>query len=185
MLGLSDFGSFEVAKPLSFVEVECDLASLTSDSIDDVILAALLNSSSSQLDAFASLKKHSLDALLSNNHNDHATILLGEGNGRFAFSPPLRMGNRGWHLAVLDFDKDGKPDLIAVTESSVRIFFGDGHGGFSGVRLVIPSGGKGCWKLALGDLNEDGTPDVVTPNVESHDLTVLLSQKSGGTANPR
>ncbi|PYJ02749.1 MAG: hypothetical protein DME25_15380, partial [Verrucomicrobia bacterium] len=111
-----------------------------------------------------------LDALLSNNHNDHATILLGEGNGRFAFSPPLRMGNRGWHLAVLDFDKDGKPDLIAVTESSVRIFFGDGHGGFSGVRLVIPSGGKGCWKLALGDLNEDGTPDVVTPNVESHDL---------------
>ena len=90
------------------------------------------------------------------------------------------MGNRGWHLAFLDFDLDGKADLIAVTETSVRVFFGDGRGGFRTVPLIVPSGGKGCWKLALGDLNEDGIPDVVTPNVESHDLTILLSHKMPG-----
>ena len=28
----------------------------------------------------------------------------------------------------------------------------------------------------MGDLNEDGIPDVVTPNVESKDLTILLSR---------
>src|SRR5439155_241008 len=50
------------------------------------------------------------DAFLSNNHNDHATILLNTGKGSFTRSPPLRMGNRGWHLAFLDFDLDGKPD---------------------------------------------------------------------------
>jgi len=121
-----------------------------------------------------------LDAFLSNNHNDHATILLNEGNGRFTQSRPLSMGNRGWHLAFLDFDLDGKADLIAVTETSVRVFFGDGRGGFRSDPLIVPSGGKGCWKLALGDLNEDGIPDLVTPNVESHDLTILLSHKSPG-----
>ncbi len=117
------------------------------------------------------------DAFLSNNHNDHATILLNQGEGRFTRLPPLSMGNRGWYLAFVDFDHDGKPDLIAVTEKSVRIFFGNGRGGFGSEPLIVPSGGKGCWKLALGDLNEDGFPDVVTPNVESHDLTILLSRK--------
>ena len=118
------------------------------------------------------------DAFLSNNHNDHATIQFNDGNGSFRALPPLRMGNRGWYLAFVDFDHDGKPDLIAVTENSVRVFFGDGRGGFRADPLVVPSGGKGCWKLALGDLNEDGTLDVATPNVESHDLTILLSGKS-------
>ena len=32
-------------------------------------------------------------------------------------------------------------------------------------------------QLAMGDLNEDGIPDVVTPNVESQNLTILLSRK--------
>jgi hypothetical protein len=117
------------------------------------------------------------DACLSNNHHDHATILLNEGNGKFTSLAPLHLGNRAWHLAILDFDRDGKSDLVAVTETAVRVFFGDGHGGFRADPLIMPSGGKGCWKLALGDLNEDGIPDIVTPNVESHDLTILLSQK--------
>lgn len=65
MLGLSDLGTFEVGKPLSFVEVECDLGSLNSDSADEAILAALLSTSSSQLDAFATREKKSLDALQS------------------------------------------------------------------------------------------------------------------------
>jgi guanine deaminase len=65
MLDLDDLGPFEVGQPLSYVEVECDLGSLKSDSVDEVILAALLNTSSSHLDAFASREKRSLDALQS------------------------------------------------------------------------------------------------------------------------
>jgi hypothetical protein len=120
-----------------------------------------------------------LYAFLSNNHNDHATILINDGRGNFKPAPnsPLRMGNRGWQMAIVDFDHDGKNDLIAVTETSVRVFFGDGRGGFRPDPLVVPSGGKGCWKLASGDLNEDGIPDVVTPNVETQNLTILLSRK--------
>lgn len=65
ILGLSDSGTFEVGKPLSYVEVECDLASFKSQPVDEVILGTLLSTSSSQLDEFASREKRSLDALQS------------------------------------------------------------------------------------------------------------------------
>jgi len=119
-----------------------------------------------------------VDVLLDGNHDDCASILLGDGKGDFKPAPksPLHMGNRGWNLAVLDYDHDGTLDLVSVNERDVRIHWGDGHGWFKADPLVIPSGGKGCWKLAMGDLNEDGILDVVTPNVESKDLTILLSQ---------
>jgi hypothetical protein len=126
------------------------------------------------------------DAVCSNNENDHATLLINDGRGNFTPAPgsPIAMGNRGWHIAIVDFDRDGKVDLLAATEHSVRVLFGDGRGGFRGREaLVVPSGGRGCWKLAVADLNEDGTPDVVTPNVESRDLTILLS-RAGGEARP-
>jgi cytosine/adenosine deaminase-related metal-dependent hydrolase len=65
MLGLNDLGTFEVGKPLSYVEVDCDMPSLRTDSADEMILASLLNTSSSQRDAFASREKRSIDALQS------------------------------------------------------------------------------------------------------------------------
>ena len=117
------------------------------------------------------------DVLLDGNHDDCASILLGDGRGNFKPAPqsPLHMGNRGWNVAFVDFDHDGTPDLISVNEKDVRIHWGDGHGWFKPNPLIIPSGGKGCWKLAAGDLNEDGFLDVITPNVESKNLTILLS----------
>jgi hypothetical protein len=120
-----------------------------------------------------------LDALLDGNHDDCASVLLGDGKGNFTPAPksPLRMGNRGWNLSVIDYDHDGTLDLVSVNESDIRIHWGDGKGWFKPNPLVIPSGGKGCWKLTLGDLNEDGILDIVTPNVESRNLTILLSVK--------
>lgn len=121
-----------------------------------------------------------IDVVLDGNDDDCASVLLGDGRGNFKPAPqsPLHMGNPAWHMAVLDYDHDGALDLISVNERSVRIHWGDGHGWFKPNPLVIPSGGKGCWKLAMGDLNEDGFLDVITPNVESQDLTVLLSHTS-------
>ena len=127
-----------------------------------------------------------VDVLLDGNHDDCASILLGDGHGNFIPAPksPLHMGNRGWNLAVLDYDHDGTLDLVSVNERDIRIHWGDGHGWFKPDPLIIPSGGKGCWKLAMGDLNEDGFLDVVTPNVESKDLTILLSRNGAKRGKP-
>jgi FG-GAP-like repeat len=127
-----------------------------------------------------------IDVLLDGNHDDCASILFGDGHGNFKPAPqsPLHMGNRGWNVAFVDFDHDGTLDLISVNEKDIRIHWGDGHGWFKPNPLIIPSGGKGCWKLAVGDLNEDGFLDVITPNVESKDLTILLSNASSKKTSP-
>lgn len=120
-----------------------------------------------------------VDVLLNGNHDDCASVLLGDGKGNFKPAPqsPLRMGNRGWNMVVMDYDHDGTMDLVSVNERDVRIHWGDGRGWFKANPAIVPSGGKGCWKMAMGDLNEDGFLDVVTPNVETQNLTVLLSGK--------
>ncbi|HEX3358791.1 MAG TPA: amidohydrolase family protein [Tepidisphaeraceae bacterium] len=64
MLGLNDLGTFEVGKPLSYIEIACDPASLDQPTVDDVILSALLQTSSRELDQFlVAEKKAALDAL--------------------------------------------------------------------------------------------------------------------------
>jgi len=120
-----------------------------------------------------------IDVLLDGNHDDCASILLGDGKGNFKPAPqsPLRTGNRGWRMVVMDYDHDGTKDLVSVNEKDIRIHWGDGRGWFKPNPLIVPSGGKGCWKMAIGDLNEDGFLDVVTPNVETQNLTILLSNK--------
>jgi hypothetical protein len=44
-------GRLEVGRPMSFVEIACDPLSLRQRSVDDVILAALLDTSAAELDA--------------------------------------------------------------------------------------------------------------------------------------
>ena len=64
MLGLRDVGTFEVGKPLSYLEIECDAPPSDIAWADDVILSSLLDTSTSELDDFVRQADPSLFNLL-------------------------------------------------------------------------------------------------------------------------
>lgn len=75
----------------------------------------------------------------------------------------------GHSLCVADFNGDGHDDILVGEmgqwgdsvnnpTASVRIFYGDGRGGF---RLQVVSTGQGMHEMRGGDFNGDGRPDLL------------------------
>src|SRR5262249_26768956 len=98
-------------------------------------------------------------------------VLFGDGAGHFTpstvFSTPSTYNLD--HLAVGDFNRDGKLDIVYSGEFpnnpvSLTILFGNGDGTFGSPELVYSgggsSGGRGAG-LAVADLNSDGFLDIV------------------------
>jgi len=102
-------------------------------------------------------------------------------------------GQLGWYAAVADMNGDGKPDLLAVSYSSVKngngkvaVLLGNGDGTFQ-TPQVFDTGGLYSVSFVVGDLNGDGKPDVV---VASMSCGSCGSSQSGvrvliGTGNGR
>lgn len=81
-------------------------------------------------------------------------------------------------LAVGNFDGDGKPDLALIVygDNTLRIYAGDGKGGFGTPLASYPTGANGSY-ITAGDLNNDGIDDLVVYNDSDYDLTMFLSTK--------
>jgi len=114
-------------------------------------------------------------------------ILLGKGDGNFqpavSFSAGL-LGGETANLAVGDFNKDGKQDLIisigggvAAAGSSVSVLLGKGDGTFSAPLLVASNQTPG--QLAVADFNGDGNLDWVAGSATEMFLTVVLGNGNG------
>ncbi len=118
--------------------------------------------------------------------------------GRGAFRHPAEAPARGQSLpapaslAAADLDGDWQVDLIAANrESDSLTFFHEaGAGAFTALSIPLPppaapggseGGGsrRGPVAAVAGDLNGDGRADLVSANVDSNDLTVLLQDESG------
>jgi hypothetical protein len=133
------------------------------------------------------------DIITTNLDGDNITVLLGDGKGGFAEAPgsPFPAGKTPFGLAIADLNGDGKFDLAVVNYSGhadqpandgVTILIGDGKAGF---RIMAGSPfptGHAPAGIAVGDVNGDGIPDVVTNNLASNDVSVLLGGK--GTFRP-
>lgn len=113
-------------------------------------------------------------------------ILLGKGDGNFqpavSFSTGL-LGGSATNLAVGDFNKDGKLDIITSINgsfnagSSVSVLFGKGDGTFSAPLLLSANHTPG--QLAVADFNKDGNLDWVAGNTTQTRLTVALGNGNG------
>jgi hypothetical protein len=90
-------------------------------------------------------------------------------------------------VAVIDFNNDGKPDLVTANGGSdtVSVLLGNGRGGFT-ARLDAATGDYPV-SVAVADFNKDGKQDVVTANPGRWDapvntVSVLLGDGAGGFA---
>ncbi len=121
------------------------------------------------------------DLAVANNGIDTVSIHLGTGNGFFA--APLQLGAGSTHtVAVADFNKDGFDDVVSGELGffdRVRVFFGDGAGGFSPA-VLIGNVGNQPNSLLAGDLNGDGNPDIAVTALNN--LAVLFGDGNGGFA---
>lgn len=118
------------------------------------------------------------DIVVSHDDASIATIFFGEGKGNFAHAPisPLELGNRAYGVAPRDLNRDGKIDLAFGAEHGVVVFLGEGGGGFRRAAGSPFRTGKGTWRIEAMDVNQDGKPDLISDNVESDDISVLLAQ---------
>jgi uncharacterized protein (TIGR03437 family) len=118
---------------------------------------------------------------------DNVDVLLGNGDG--TFQAPLVTNTGGYlfgipHVAVADFNGDGKADLIVGFEYGygVNLLLGNGDGTFQPPVAYTASGPSEL--VAVGDFNGDGRPDVLVGAYACNCLSVnVLLGNGDGTFN--
>lgn len=104
-------------------------------------------------------------------------VSVNDGLGHFSDAYPGTLGDG--HVvsgaAAADFNRDGVFDLVFANPwgADVWAYIGGGTGQFFGPRsfltYFLP------FRVKSGDMNEDGRADVITMNVQSNSVTVLLN----------
>jgi len=121
-------------------------------------------------------------------HDSHdIQIFLGHGDGSFARAPgpPIaalsagRPHNHG--LVFADVNADGALDIGTSNQNdhSVSVLLGDGRGGFRSAPGSPFRVGRAPYPLIMNDVNGDGKLDIVTPDVGSNTITVLVGDGAG------
>jgi hypothetical protein len=125
-----------------------------------------------------------LDLVIANAGSDDISVLLGDGSGGFPAADASRfpVGEAPVFIAVGDLDGDGDLDLATANAFSddVSVLLGDGVGGFAAADGSPFPVGDYPVSVAVGDFDGDGDQDLVTANLESDDVSVLLGDGSGG-----
>ncbi len=118
------------------------------------------------------------DIVVARNRESLGGVLLNRGDGTFAAPVRARVdsteGETSSEIAITDFDRDGRLDIVSVSEGANGPFFlyGAGLDTFvagepTDTSRIEPS------DVALGDFNADGLPDVV---VAGERIAALLNR---------
>ena len=130
---------------------------------------------------------NNLDLAVSNGGSNNLSILLGNGNGTFspASGSPLAGGGAPFQTVVAKFNNDNHFDLAVanIGEGTVRIYLGDGNGGFTQFGSAISSGQFTSY-IALGHFNADANIDMAVTNRVSNNMIILLGNGNGGFSQP-
>lgn len=109
------------------------------------------------------------------------SVLLGNASGRFSSSTSYPTGGAGRHVALADFDGDGKLDIAHTnySNSTLDILKNLGGGTF-GPPTTLPAGAF-TWAVAAADFSGDGKPDLVTTDFGSPYQIVVFINAGNGT----
>ena len=101
------------------------------------------------------------------------SVLLGMGDGQFAPKTAIQAGNQPNHVAVGDFDRDGRQDLAVANRGSddVLVLTGSGDGHFT-LKTRIGAG-DGAFSVTLADFTGDGLTDLAVVGSRADDLRVV------------
>jgi hypothetical protein len=103
------------------------------------------------------------------------------GNNKF-IKHPLRPLPGAIHTEVYDFNKDGKPDIIAVMaqgDEGVFIYYNQGDNIFKEESVIQLPPSYGSNYLELSDFNKDGYMDIITTNGDNGDYPPILKAYHG------
>lgn len=118
---------------------------------------------------------------------DGLWVLTGDGAGGFfpSADSPMTAGTTPQAVAIADFNRDGKPDIIVANKDSndVSIFFNTGDGSFSTPPCTVAVGRSATFVSAL-DLNLDGHPDFAVASQQTNDVVIFLQNVSSLTPTP-
>jgi CSLREA domain-containing protein len=100
----------------------------------------------------------------------------------FTNAADVNVGLNAQSVAIGDFNNDGQQDLAVANLGldSVAIRIGDGLGGFSGTTTVGLGSDAHPISVAVGDFNNDGKQDLAVANADTHNVSILLGDGSGG-----
>jgi hypothetical protein len=83
---------------------------------------------------------------------------------------------------VYDFNKDGKPDIVALmaqADEGVFIYYNEGNGKFREERVIRFPPAYGSNYFQLFDFNKDGFMDILTTNGDNADYSIILKPYHG------
>jgi hypothetical protein len=123
-----------------------------------------------------------LDLVTANGGNS-VSVLLGRGDGTFAATREVTVGDFPLSITVGDFNGDGRPDLATANSNvdSVSVLLGRGDGTFQ-TRRDFGVGRQPTF-IATGDFDGDGRPDLTTASDDAGTLSTLLNDTPGVVVN--
>src|SRR5205807_1628421 len=130
------------------------------------------------------------DVVTANQGPSNISVLLGNGAGGFGGPNTISLGadaSGQYSLALGDFNRDGRPDVVTANfkSNNITVLLGNGAGGFGTIKTIsLGAGVDGPVSVAVSDFNGDGKPDVMTANFNSNNITVLLGNGAGGFGTP-